>query len=243
MMPINKKGDLQMQLPKNQILYGPPGTGKTYSVVRKALEIVYSIAINTGMRQGEILGLPWKNIDFEKGIIHVNQTLANYGTEIVTTTKNDSSRRSIAIPKELVKELREYKHEQNKAIIKLGALYENNGLVNASEKGTPLSPNNLRRNFNLYIAKAKVNKIRFHDLRHTHASLLLKDGTNPKIIAERLGHANTRMTLDRYSHLFPNLQAETAEQFGRILYDQTGNTTSGPNLTVKEPTNVYVTTG
>jgi integrase len=91
-------------------------------------------------------------------------------------------------------------------------------LVNASELGTPINPSNLRRNFNIFIKKAELPQIRFHDLRQTHATLLLKEEVNPKIVSERLGHADTRMTLDRYSHVLPNMQKKTAAKFGELLY-------------------------
>ncbi|MFP3488914.1 tyrosine-type recombinase/integrase, partial [Staphylococcus sp. SIMBA_130] len=83
-----------------------------------------------------------------------------------------------------------------------------------------------------------VKKIRFHDLRHTHASLLLKQGVNPKIVSERLGHANVRITLETYSHLLPNLQKDTAEQFGKLFYREEDDT----KLDTNSDTNVKINT-
>jgi integrase len=84
--------------------------------------------------------------------------------------------------------------------------------------GTPIDPSNVTRTFRQLIKKADLPVIRFHDLRHTHATLLLKQGVHPKIVAERLGHADTRMTLDTYSHLLPSMQKETAKNFGKMLF-------------------------
>ena len=100
----------------------------------------------------------------------------------------------------------------------LSSGYQNMNLVNASLEGTPIDPSNLRRNFNTLIEKANVPKIRFHDLRHTHASLMLQLGVNVKVISERLGHASTKITLDRYSHSLPTMQKEATTIFDRYIY-------------------------
>lgn len=123
----------------------------------------------------------------------------------------------------------------------MGTLYQDMNLVNASELGTPINPSNLRRNFNIFIKKAGLPKIRFHDLRHTHATLLLKEEVNPKIVSERLGHADTRMTLDRYSHVLPNMQKETATKFGELLYGSKSLKNVDESQGIKEVLLPYVT--
>lgn len=187
------------------------------------LFMVYLIAINTGMRQGEILGLSWDGVNLDDGIIYVKQTLSNDGQTLKAATKTAAGMRTIAIPDELVTELKRHKLEQKKHRLKMGTLYTDMNLVCATTVGTPVIASNLRRNFNIFIKKANVKKIRFHDIRHTHATLLLKQGVHPKIVSERLGHADTRMTLDRYSHLLPNMQKETAQKFGELLYGREDN--------------------
>lgn len=97
-------------------------------------------------------------------------------------------------------------------------MYSDIDLVACTEVGTPCNPSNLLRVFKRFISQASVPKIRFHDLRHTHATLLLQQGVNPKVVAERLGHADTRLTLDTYSHLMPNIQKDAAKKFGEILF-------------------------
>ncbi|GEL78677.1 site-specific integrase [Tenuibacillus multivorans] len=179
--------------------------------------IDYLIALNTGMRQGEILGLRWKDIDFGRSILNVRQTLDHYG-KLHNSTKTASSARQIALPPQLIKELNKHKTVQTEEKLKAGNIYENHDLVVCTSVGTPLHPRNLLRNFKSQVKKAGLKKIRFHDLRHTHASLLLKQGAHPKVVSERLGHADTRITLDTYSHLLPNMQEETAEQFGAMLF-------------------------
>lgn len=205
------------------------------------LYMVYLIAINTGMRQGEILGLSWDGVNLDEGIIYVKQTLSNDGKTLNATTKTAAGMRTIALPNELNAELRRHKLQQKKHRLQMGENYSNMNLVNTTVYGTPVIPSNLRRNFNSFIKKAKVKKIRFHDLRHTHATLLLKQGVHPKIVSERLGHADTRMTLDRYSHLLPNMQKETAQKFGELLYGKPNNKQIGDQSEIKESLVKYVT--
>ncbi|CAM3807621.1 tyrosine-type recombinase/integrase [Aeromicrobium ponti] len=201
--------------------------------------IAYLIALNTGMRQGEILGLRWKDINFDRNVLYVRQTLSHYG-KLSNSTKTAAGVRTIALPEQLMKELKRHKVEQSKEKLKCGTIYEDRDLVVATEHGTPLHPRNLLRNFKIHVEKADLKEIRFHDLRHTHASLLLKQGAHPKVVSERLGHADTRITLDTYSHLLPNMQEETAEQFGNMLF---GNASKKNNQSIiKEVTNLpYVT--
>ena len=186
--------------------------------------IAFLLAVTTGMRQGEILALQWKDIDFENGFLRVTQILSHDGKEILPYTKTKSGTRTIDLPDETIAELKKHKVRIAKEKLAAGPdIYTDLDLVVCSENGTPTNAGNIRRAFNSAIEKANVPKIRFHDLRHTHATLLLKQGANPKIVAERLGHADTRITLDTYSHLLPSMQKETAKQFGKMLFGGTGS--------------------
>ncbi|MEC2131932.1 site-specific integrase [Brevibacillus centrosporus] len=100
-------------------------------------------------------------------------------------------------------------------------LYNDFDLINCTPLGTFIDHSNVTRTFKLLIKKAGLPDIRFHDQRHTHATLLLKRNVHPKIVSERLGHADTRMTLDTYSHLLPSMQKETAKAFGKMLFGTT----------------------
>lgn len=181
--------------------------------------IAFLLALTTGMRQGEILGLRWKDIDFEKGTITIVQTLSHDGKVIQSHTKTANSVRSISIDRQTLRELASHKKGILEEKLKVLLAYENNDLVICTTMGSPIGPRNLIRTFFDKIEKAKIKKIRFHDLRHTHATLLLQQGVNPKIVAERLGHADVRTTLDTYSHLLPNMQKDTANQFGAMFFD------------------------
>ena len=114
--------------------------------------------------------------------------------------------------------LKRHKTKQAEQRLKLGAGYQNMNLVYASLVGTPINPKNLRRNYNNLIEKASVSQIRFHDLRITHASLMLQLGVNVKVISERLGHASTKITLNHYSHSLPAMQKEATTAFDNFIY-------------------------
>lgn len=180
--------------------------------------IVYAVAIDTGMRMGEILGLPWKNVDLEHQQIHVNQKLAKDGKTIEHFLKTKTGKRTIEISPELNEKLRKHQLTQRERQLKYGHTLPDHGLINTTTIGTPIHSSNLRRDFNKLIQQAKLKKIRFHDLRHTHATLLLSQNAHMKVVSERLGHTSTRMTIDRYSHLLPNMQRETTRQFAKMLY-------------------------
>ncbi|HDR7661449.1 site-specific integrase [Bacillus wiedmannii] len=196
--------------------------------VRKFLEyakksgryyIAFLLALTTGMRQGEILGLRWKDVDFENGCVRITQTLSSDGKDLLPYTKTKSGSRTIDLPAETVIALKRHwlyisgEREGNSS-------YKNLDLVVCTEFGTPTHKSNIRRVFKSIIKKAGIPKIRFHDMRHTHATLLLLQGVNPKIVSERLGHADVRITLDTYSHLLPSMQKDTAIKFGEMLFGE-----------------------
>lgn len=173
--------------------------------------IAYVLAIYIGMRMGEILGLRWKDIDFNNKTIHIVQTLVRIGGGFdFQEPKTKNSKRQITITDDVIEELKKHKEQQK----------TESELVVTTSLGTPYSPRNLQRNFNMFIDRAKVTKIRFHDLRHTHATLLLKLGENPKIVSERLGHSKITVTLDTYSHVLPDMQKQASENFSNLLRGQ-----------------------
>ncbi|GLX68322.1 tyrosine-type recombinase/integrase [Paenibacillus glycanilyticus] len=183
------------------------------------LYIAFLLAVTTGMRQAEILGLRWKDVNFEDSSISVIQTLSHDGKTLKIGTKTKSGMRKVHLPLESIQHLMKHKRIVERERSQNGPLYENNDLIVCTSFGTPIIPRNLMRTFYRLIKTADVKKIRFHDIRHTHATLLLMQGVNPKIVAERLGHSDIRMTLDTYSHLLPSMQQETASKFGAMLFN------------------------
>ncbi|WP_242272077.1 site-specific integrase [Bacillus cereus group sp. BfR-BA-01310] len=179
--------------------------------------IVFHLALTTGMRQGEILGLRWKDVDFEKGLIHIRQTLSHGGKEFIRGAKTKSSLRTINLSEATVRVLKGRKLTVSKENLSFGPIYEDLDLVACTSHKTPHNPTNVRRTFNRLIEAADVPKIRFHDLRHTHATLLFSKGINVKIISERLGHSNIKVMLDTYSHVLPTMQEEVVRKLDEII--------------------------
>lgn len=191
------------------------------------------LALATGMRQGELLGLRWKDVDFKNSIVRVTQTLSHDGKTLKVGAKTTTSVRPIAIDEDtkhsLLKLYNQIQFEKKDAR-KNGKMYLDNDLVICTQKGTPCTPRNLMRAFYQLLAKIDVPKITFHNLRHTHATLLLLAGIHPKIVSERLGHASVKITLDLYSHLLPNMQEEAARSIGNIF----GGHFGGQNTSIQD---------
>lgn len=176
------------------------------------------IAIYTGMRRGEILGLMWSNINLEKGYIIVEQALYATSNGLkISLPKTEKSVRKIAIPKTLVKELKKCKIRQLKNRLKMGELYKENNMVCCNNDGSLINPKSFSRKFHKLLVANNLPLIRFHDLRHSHASLLVKLGVQPKVISERLGHSNINITMDLYSHIYEETDKEVANMFEKLI--------------------------
>lgn len=151
------------------------------------LYIPILIAIYTGMRRGEILGLMWQDIDIKKGMIRISHSLnsTKNGLEL-STPKTNRSIRSIAIPQIVIKELKRHKIRQKQNKLKYGSSYQDSDMVCTLENGEMINPKNLSRDFHKMLESNNLLVVRFHDLRHSHASLLVKLGVQPKVISERI---------------------------------------------------------
>ncbi|HZS47014.1 MAG TPA: site-specific integrase [Blastocatellia bacterium] len=190
--------------------------------------LIFDIALATGMRPSEYLALQWKDIDFQDGSIQVRRTVSwdNIKDPQQTApawqfeeTKSDNGRRSIPLPKTLLRKLQLHKTQQAAYRLKKGQKYANHDLLFATRSGNPISEYNIRRNFKLILDKAGLPKtIRLYDLRHTCATILLAKGVNPKIVSERLGHSSIVLTLDTYSHVLPTMQKAAAEELEKVLF-------------------------
>ncbi|WAM36524.1 site-specific integrase [Caldicellulosiruptor acetigenus] len=224
-------------LEKNPADYVDPPRKRSYQpsiwdekTAKKALEIFKEtniripvlLAIYTGMRIGEIAALKWDDIHLEQGYITVNKTLMkiNGQTYIKEKAENKNSYRIVAISNQVVEELKEWKAKQEKLKKELKELYHDEGFVCTFEDGRVQDPKYITKVFQKTIEKHGLPKIRFHDLRHTHASLLLKHGIDPKHISDRLGHSTITTTLNIYSHVFDEKRRKVAETFEDILNNQ-----------------------
>jgi integrase len=175
-----------------------------------ALYLPLLLAIGTGMRRGELLGLRWADVDLEAGTLIVNQTLQEaYGELIFKEPRTTKSRRRITLPAIVVEALRGHRAEQARRTLAHEPGWTDSEFVLTAPHGGPWRPSNFDRIWRRFKTKQKL-EIRFHDLRHTHATQLLRAGVHPKVVSERLGHASIGITLDTYSHVMPGMQEEAA---------------------------------
>jgi integrase len=175
-------------------------------------EALYMLAITTGLRRGELLGLRWRDVDLEYGVLRVGRALVREGGRYrLGETKTKRGHRSIRLASQAMSALVAHRKRQLEERMRLAGLYEDHDLIFATQKGTPLNPENLvKRSFKPLLEWAGLPEIRFHDLRHTCATLLLGRGVHPKLVQELLGHATIAMTLDTYSHFLPSMGDQTA---------------------------------
>jgi len=183
------------------------------------LAALWRLALLCGMRRGELLGLSWDDLDLDRGTLAVRRTLSRGkgGTWEMGQPKTASGRRSIALPASCAGALRKHRAAQNATRLRLGELWEDHRFVFMNETGGPLHVNSLVGHFRKLIDAAGVPIIRFHDLRHTSATLLLAAGEHPKIVAERLGHSDVSITLNRYSHVTPDMQRAAADRLDAAI--------------------------
>ncbi len=175
------------------------------------LEALYVLAVTAGLRIGELLALRWQDVDLEANTLRVRRTKSTAkGGPRFTAPKNGKGR-SIKLTRHAVEALPAHRAAQNAEWLKAGSLWEDHGLVFATHGGRPLDSHNVARtSFKPLLRKAGLPDIRFHDLRHTCATLLLSCGHHPKLVQELLGHASVALTLDRYSHILPGMGEQTA---------------------------------
>lgn len=174
--------------------------------------------IGSGLRRGELLGLRWKDVDFKNRVIKVRQSLARVkGEWLFQEPKSEKSKRSIPIPGDIIAELKSHKARQNQEKLLAGETYQDNDLIFATPDGRPLETRSFLRHFEKLLDNAGLPKVRFHDLRHTYATLLLEAGEHPKVVQELLGHSQITMTLDTYSHVLPELKQAAALKINNIL--------------------------
>ncbi len=189
-------------------------------VVRgRRLEALLTVALTTGMRRGELLGLHWKDIDFTEGCIYVRRSVRNVGKlgMIASEPKTKSSRRKIKVPPFVVEVLRKHQEQLPAMRERAGSKWKEQDVVFSNKFGGYMYTSVLSNNFKRLLERAGLPNIRFHDLRHTTASLLAKLKVHPKIVQEVLGHSNISMTLDIYSHMFPSEHEEAMDKMNDLF--------------------------
>jgi integrase len=181
--------------------------------------VYFATLLYTGLRRGELLALRWRNLDLNRGKLSVVETAYRLGSGEyrIKEPKTPQSRRTVILPSSLIELFKVYRFDQELLRIQLGISLNADDFVFIRPDGSPINPNAISLAFRRIIKRAGLRDIRIHDLRHTHATLMLKAGIHPKVVSERLGHANIGITLDIYSHVLPGLQEAAAEKFDRIF--------------------------
>jgi len=185
------------------------------------LFIGWLLAASTGMRRGEVLGLRWDDVDLDNNILSVRHTVVMAGSAVqISDPKTLRSRRTIDLDTRTVRELHGWRAKQNADRLRWGALWHDHGLVVTREDGTWVRPDSWTAAFDRHVRDARLPRLRLHDLRHTHATLLLKAGVPPKVVSERLGHSSVAFTLDTYAHVVPGMQADAAARFAKTVFGE-----------------------
>jgi len=182
------------------------------------LEGLYTVALAVGLRQGEVLGLRWEDLDLEGGFLTVRHALQRVGGRLqLVEPKTRLSCRTIAMPPLVVGALREHRKRQLQERLWAGSRWHEGGYVFATTIGTPLDGTNVTHHLQALLLGADLPRQRFHDLRHACASLLLAQGVHPRVVMEMLGHSQIGLTMNTYSHVIPALKREAADQMEAIL--------------------------
>lgn len=180
---------------------------------------LFYLAVTTGLRQGELLGLRWADLDWEARTLTIErqaQWLMGRGV-VFMEPKTAAGRRPIKIGAEAIRVLHQRRAQQLNERMFAGDRWKDLDLIFTSRVGTPIQASNLLKDFQRLLAKAGLPAIRFHDLRHTAASLMLKQGVPAKVVQERLGHSNIQLTLNVYSHVLPGMQEQAADLMDALL--------------------------
>lgn len=170
------------------------------------------LAALCGLRRGEILALRWRDVDLTNGLLSIKESAEEVGKEVRYKETKSGKARTVALSMTVKEELNRHRVGQAEEQLKLGMRPDDNSFVVAQIDGRPLKPTSLTHEWTRLVAKTSLPRIRFHDLRHSHATQLLAAGVHPKIASERLGHSTIGITLDLYSHVMPGMQANAAEQ-------------------------------
>jgi integrase len=176
------------------------------------------LAVATGMRRGEVLALRWCDVDFAANALAVCRSLEETREGLsFKQPKTQRGRRRVTLPGFAVDALRRHRTEQAAERLKLGPAYEDNELVCPCPDGRPWVPGSFSAGFIAFCRRRGFERLRFHDLRHGHATQLLQEGIHPKVVSERLGHSTIGITLDTYSHVMPGIQEEAAQRLDDLL--------------------------
>lgn len=180
---------------------------------------LWALLLTTGLRRGEVLGLRWEDVDVKRRRLAVRQTVVAIGYDVdISEPKTMAGRRSVSLDPTTVAALKTHRRRQSEERLRAGPAQDESGLVFTTEDGSMIHPDRISKVFAQLIEQHKLPTIRLHDLRHTAATLALTAGVHPKVVQERLGHANITITLDTYSHVVQGLQDDAADKVADLVF-------------------------
>jgi integrase len=198
--------------------YGFPQTAELIEVVRGTPLLVPTLlAVMCGLRRGEICALRWRNVDLIAGQMSVVESLEQTKAGLRIKSPKSGKGRTVALSATLVDELRAHRVKRAQELLRLGVGLSDDDLVIAHADGSVVQPIYISQHWARTIRSTKLAHLRFHDLRHTHATHLLSGNIHPKVASERLGHSRVGITLDLYSHVIPGMQEDAAAMIDRAL--------------------------
>ncbi|MDK2894832.1 MAG: integrase [Moorella sp. (in: firmicutes)] len=182
-------------------------------------KVLITLAVATGLRRGELMGLEWQDIDFKNNTIEVHQASQYLPEKGIFTKdpKNETSNRMIAVPTSVMELLKQYKAQQAEERLKVGDLWQGSNRLFTTWDGQPMHPDTISKWFPKFLRRYGLPPITFHGLRHTSATLLIAEGVNLKNVSRRLGHSNISTTGDIYAHALRSVDQEAAEKLDHIL--------------------------
>ena len=188
------------------------------------MEALFKLALATGLRRGELMGLKWQDINFDTGVLQVRRILSRVPTKmpgkgyVEAEPKTQKSRRSIMIAPFALEALKQHQERQLEAKLKAGSAWQEHDYVFCTSIGTHLNPTrDILDQLKVLLKKAGLPDMRFHDLRHSAATLLLSVGVHPKVVQEILGHSQISITMDVYSHMLPGMQQDAMSRLNDAI--------------------------
>ena len=206
------------------------------------LHALFELALHTGLRKGELLGLRWEDLDLDAGTAAIRRTLQRTAVGGLTTlpTKTRASERRIALPTRCLQSLKLHREQQQHEREATNTTWQHSGHVFTTVQGTPIDPTNLTRTFTTLLRRAGLRRIRFHDLRHSTATLLLEQGVELVVIKELLGHAHIGVTATVYAHVRLRLQRDAIDMLGTALNGPASIETAGSDGDEPPPCAAFV---
>ena len=220
---INRNAATAVELPRSRrfnIQPLTPAEARTFleSIRGDRLQALYSVALTMGLRQGEALGLRWSDVDLDLGYLRITKQLQRVdGVLQRVELKTERSRRTLVLPASILQGLRDHRRQQVEERLASGGEWKESGFVFTTPEGLPLEGTTVTRHFHRHLDRAGLEQRRFHDLRHSCATLLLVQGVSPRVVMDVLGHSEIAMTMNTYSHVVPELRRDAADRMEELL--------------------------